>query len=473
MTGTPFFTWTCCRSYGLSSVAPDGDNGLDGVKATADDVTHASSSTTSIVRLVEDDRSDNVAAELLPPPIPPPRPALHREAMELLTGALLIYTFSDLREIARRGELPHTALADLEPPIALERVLAAIQANKKQLLQTDMDHQGIEERLSTLYALKQDEACRMNDTSRTKRRAVLTHFHDMNSGSEMVHGIVVNHEAQRVTVIFRGSVTQQDFITDARVHQKVVDNPVTDLSMDKSGVAAAMSETINVHTGFYEYLFHTNDVLGQTRLVRILDNVLELLVANPTYRVYLTGHSLGGALATLCGFYAACRDALVQNGPVTVVSIASPLVGNLDFRTAFQTLEKSQRLQHLRIANKEDMVTLLPFAAPKATLLSPVLAAALGAGNLYKHVGIRLKLKSAQEVGDTRPYSISYAKDLGHDDAYSQEIKRAFSAGKTLVGSLMHVIKVDFAKAMGFHRYVVGVMQDFSVLIGYTTRLCI
>ena len=48
-------------------------------------------------------------------------------------------------------------------------------------------------------------------------------------------------------------------------------------------------------------------------------------------------------------------------------SVASPNVGNVKFLLAFQALERMKRLQHLRIANAEDVVTHLPFIAPKVS----------------------------------------------------------------------------------------------------------
>jgi predicted lipase len=56
----------------------------------------------------------------------------------------------------------------------------------------------------------------------------------------------------------------------------------------------------------------------------------------PGFRLYCTGHSLGGALAILLAFeLAASSDPSIPK-PVTCISIASPKVGNLPFRRAFQ-----------------------------------------------------------------------------------------------------------------------------------------
>mmetsp|Transcript_53 Transcript_53/g.108 ORF Transcript_53/g.108 Transcript_53/m.108 type:complete len:462 (-) Transcript_53:62-1447(-) len=374
------------------------------------------------------------------------RPSVFDEANEMLTGALLIYVFADLREMSRRGELT-THITELEPPILIDNVVRSIQNNKEALEKRSIDHEGLEERLRVL---KDDcENMKLNNNFAeslfaSSKRTLLTHFHDENSSQEMVHGIVVNSQRRRITVIFRGSVTKKDFITDAKCHQKKVENPVFRLAPQQT------TETINLHTGFYEYLFNKDDS-GMSRFQGISNDVKQLLEQNPGFRLYCTGHSLGGALSTMCGFYLAADDGLIKNGPVTVVSIASPLVGNMKFRVAFQALERLKRLQHLRVSNKEDMVTVMPFIAPKVAAFSPILAVTAGGGNLYKHCGMRLKLKSVLRGDDVQPYNMCYTKDHGDDDAYSEEIKRALASGKTLMGSFLHLAKRNFDKIKEFH----------------------
>ena len=73
------------------------------------------------------------------------------------------------------------------------------------------------------------------------------------------------------------------------------------------------------------------------------------------YHLYVTGHSLGGAMATLFCFFAASDDYFVQNGHVTIYSYASPRIGNSLFRDAFRYLEVNDRVRHARIRNKWDV----------------------------------------------------------------------------------------------------------------------
>ncbi|MCW5316624.1 hypothetical protein GTQ43_23230 [Nostoc sp. KVJ3] len=74
-------------------------------------------------------------------------------------------------------------------------------------------------------------------------------------------------------------------------------------------------------------------------------------------RIFVTGHSLGGALATL-----ALPDILTNTQfnklrEVTLYTFASPRCGDREFAIKFQDIG----IRHWRIANTEDFVTMIPF----------------------------------------------------------------------------------------------------------------
>jgi triacylglycerol lipase len=81
--------------------------------------------------------------------------------------------------------------------------------------------------------------------------------------------------------------------------------------------------------------------------------VKQILVEHPDFSLYVTGHSLGAALATLCGFMFSQEF----KNQITVVSFASPRVGDAEWKNAF---EKQHNLIHYRIANDRDIVTAFP-----------------------------------------------------------------------------------------------------------------
>jgi hypothetical protein len=115
------------------------------------------------------------------------------------------------------------------------------------------------------------------------------------------------------------------------------------------------------------------------------------------YRLGVTGHSLGAALATLFGFYAATDQRILQNGkPVEVFSFASPFVGDHQFRTAFKLLEREGKLVHARIVNEHDFVPMLPFISPKVDFEEKLTTESFDV-TLYKHVGLQIFLAKAEE----------------------------------------------------------------------------
>jgi predicted lipase len=71
----------------------------------------------------------------------------------------------------------------------------------------------------------------------------------------------------------------------------------------------------------------------------------------PLAKYHVTGHSLGGAMATLF----ASELALLGVKPI-LITVGSPRVGDSDFYDWFSTL----KLTHSRLTNKKDMAPHLP-----------------------------------------------------------------------------------------------------------------
>lgn len=146
-------------------------------------------------------------------------------------------------------------------------------------------------------------------------------------------------------------------------------------------------------------------------------------------------------------------DVIVQEVPVVVISIASPQVGSSSFCEAFHSLERARRLQHLRVSNKEDVITHLPFLTLKVTAFSPLLAAVFGPGNLYKHCGVHLELKSLEEESVTKTeHFVCHSRGNGEIiDSISEEFKRSIAAARLLAESMKPVTTGDFDALTCFH----------------------
>ena len=101
---------------------------------------------------------------------------------------------------------------------------------------------------------------------------------------------------------------------------------------------------------------------------KLLDALNEKWQKSQNAKVFVTGHSLGGALATL-----AIPD-ILKNTPfknpdnVALYTFASPRCGDRQFAASFEAL----KVRHWRIANTEDFVTMLPF--PTGNVIKPALS---------------------------------------------------------------------------------------------------
>jgi hypothetical protein len=61
------------------------------------------------------------------------------------------------------------------------------------------------------------------------KRSEIVKLDDAKSEEECVYAIAVNHAIKRVMVVFRGSVSTQDFVQDAKAVLVVIPNPVEEL----------------------------------------------------------------------------------------------------------------------------------------------------------------------------------------------------------------------------------------------------
>mmetsp|Transcript_18028 Transcript_18028/g.37973 ORF Transcript_18028/g.37973 Transcript_18028/m.37973 type:complete len:599 (-) Transcript_18028:161-1957(-) len=398
-------------------------------------------------------------------------PSLFKEADDMIKQSNLIYALSELRDLARNGVLndPSKSFRILQLPLPLETAETII-FNEAALLKEVLSDGKHDATLSALQSLlerqraakqkqkEEDESKKqreLNDTGAGQESdsmfggwldswngclaggfsfdelfcggdlgkidggvtnavapppqkdegtsSIIVEVGDIRSREELVFAVGINHSQARITVCFRGSVTKTDFMADARINLVKAPDPRTE-----------SSDTVGIHQGFYEYLFRGREKGKPSKYAEIMIHVQRLFDESPSrrkeFKLYVTGHGSGGALATLFGFYASAASLPL---PVTVVSVASPRVGNLDFARTFAELESQGRIRHLRIANHNDPVTLGPKVSSKHALsattkaFSPLGYLALKAtrsefgDEVYYHTGIKMKLRT----DDVRPGS--------------------------------------------------------------------
>src|SRR3990167_990463 len=142
------------------------------------------------------------------------------------------------------------------------------------------------------------------------------------------------HNDQICIVCFRGTETARNWLTN--LNFPLIETGQFPQRYLKSGV--------RIHQGF-------NDAL-QSVWDQVESFVQRARSSFPNIKVYVCGHSLGGALATLCFGYMVLSDYPI---PVTAVyTIGQPRAGNKKFREALEFA--SPNTKFIRITNNQDCV---------------------------------------------------------------------------------------------------------------------
>jgi len=327
---------------------------------------------------------------------------LYTEVDEMLDVALLQYPIATLRSYAKEGKLSDQFL---KLPMTFAQMDLLIHKNIESIKEefTEDDQLALDAIEATMKRQSVGD------------RATILEFNDEEANKELVYSVMVDPSRERIIVGFRGSVTPKDFLVDASAWFKRIPNRMR--RFDKK-----QPRYVKMHAGFHKYLFRDTDITAdeKERLLSVNPEALDLIEDEeiskfdeilqfhvlpklreyPGYQLYVTGHSLGAALATLFAFRAASIENADIPKPVSCVSVASPYVGDKKYRKAFNLAEKMGLIRHLRLSNHKDAVTIVPFVSLRALFWkdSP------SVGTLYKHVGVNLKLFKDPKKG----YKISY-----------------------------------------------------------------
>lgn len=327
--------------------------------------------------------------------------SLLEECREMCNASFLIYTFGYMLSVARK----HGSLSGLQVDekgrllsteessstvFSPQQVTAILKNNFGLLKNHFADH--FED--PTLVMESLDQMTEMANQEEEEESSLsspppltLQHFDDRHQEHEMVYAVAKNDLKKRITVVFRGTDNDLAFYT----------NWATNINAWKTAVAMPASlkgkvgdkEQVWIHSGFYNYLFNkTFDDSDDPNLVKfeeVMAHVEALLQENPGYKLYVTGHSLGAALATVAAFFMACRPGIPQ--PVSCINFASPRVGDEAFLSAIQVLEQDGAIRICRVVNDNDSIAFVPMF-------------------YYKHVGFQVRLYK----GGDYPTLITYPK---------------------------------------------------------------
>ena len=185
-------------------------------------------------------------------------PDLFSEIDEMIEPCVLIYAIAELRKLARQDEILFGSRI-LSLPVSHSEIMQVVESNRK-LLETSSF--GKEFYVSILRAA--DERNMMRHTDREGNAVAekepaevslspetIVAFDDEYADKELVYMIEVNHRRKRVTITFRGSITETDWATNYEIYMKEFENP-----MKKH---ASQEEKVRAHNGFHDYMFEPNN----------------------------------------------------------------------------------------------------------------------------------------------------------------------------------------------------------------------
>jgi hypothetical protein len=166
-------------------------------------------------------------------------------------------------------------------------------------------------------------------------------------------------------------------------------------------------DTIEMHTGFSEYLLRRRLDNGKTKFDEIAQCVQDIASElGGNCRVHVTGHSLGAALATIFAFYASADPRFAsKERPIKLFSFASPYTSGTSFAKAFRYQEQAGLLMHARFYHEYDVVPRMGFNV-----------AWHDSGTEYLHTGMGIKLP----YDTKKPPKLFFLLDFSHNSLLRQ-----------------------------------------------------
>ncbi|XP_022875044.1 uncharacterized protein LOC111393637 isoform X3 [Olea europaea var. sylvestris] len=172
-------------------------------------------------------------------------------------------------------------------------------------------------------------------------------------------------ERRRLVVAFRG--TEQSRWKDLRTDLMLVP-----AGLNPERIGGDFKQEVQVHSGFlsaYDSV-RTRLILLIKQAVGYRDDLLELL---PKWHICVTGHSLGGALATLLALELSSSQLAKQGAiSVTMYNFGSPRVGNRRFAEVYNEKVKDS----WRVVNHRDIIPTVPHLMGYCHVAQPVYLAA-------------------------------------------------------------------------------------------------
>lgn len=185
---------------------------------------------------------------------------------------------------------------------------------------------------------------------------------DFNGWFELGSGLVIaDHKLKTLHLVFQGTASTEDWLSNLDWLPAKY-QPLTE-SGDGTDWGHPNCQQCKIHHGFRTYL--------RTNAEPVIQRYLEIRQRSfPDYGIAVSGHSLGGALATLTGI-----ELRLMGHEVLVVTFGGPKIGNRAFANYFDSLFGTESAVHhiastgsfdtlstalIRVVHRHDLVPHLP-----------------------------------------------------------------------------------------------------------------
>jgi len=345
---------------------------------------------------------------------------LYLELMDMAETDQMVGYVALLFKAAREAKEPFKGLQSIvglsesapnaeKPKLTLAQIQSIVEDNKEALSKSAAfsDVTTPQDMLDALTKIS-------NRTSGRKLAIVNLNPVELARG-DMPYAIVKDDKLKRITVAFnsKNSALKSDWILQRSYRQRNVKLP----RALKAKISGDRITHVKQHEGFSLYLTRggVNSLSNQ-----IINDLLPVLT--PKYKLYVTGHGMAGALATLLAFHVAFDSTIPT--PVSCVTLGSPRVGDASFWRASYLLEISGKLRTCRIVTDSDTLPTIP------------------ASKDYAHAGYQLRLSPSSKLVKPQEYYPA-VKDDGSLRKPAFQSTKKFNASKSDPQTYLECIEMN------------------------------
>ena len=177
--------------------------------------------------------------------------------------------------------------------------------------------------------------------------------------------IAANHAKKELFIVFRGTLTSDEWKNNLITQPSSTIGNAPNLGKVHKGFNNIFSldyhSRLEEHTSFLTQIeksigtYHEPPLSRQSSIKNTIhEKVINDRWLDKGYKIFITGHSLGGALAMLAGLLLISHDSIGYKPITTICTFGAPRVGNQDFGLWFDNVSI------VRYVNTEDIVPTIP-----------------------------------------------------------------------------------------------------------------